>query len=362
MKEGAQTDLPDGAVGSDGTVAKPANRLGITRRQWILALSILPILALANVAFLAWPTDRAPLFESIVKPHYLVFAVGLVFVPAIVNSVRLWLWGHFFALDLSPAKSVRIVTGTMVANAVTPAASGGPAVRWLLMVFEGIPGKRALTILSFQVTEDMLVLFSFVGISATLTGFAAFDALAGDAELLERLGISARSLVSGGVVGVTTAGAILLAAARGWFGSRVSSWFAQLGGIVRTMGQDWASMVRDGKRYAFAGLALTIIQWSAQFSVATLVIAAFGAQWRPMLYWLLQYLVQAISSVVPTPGGAGGAEAAFLLLFAPFLPDTILWTAMTLWRLLFFYLPLTVAAVVFFALNRARARRVAAQD
>jgi len=60
--------------------------------------------------------------------------------------------------------------------------------------------------------------------------------------------------------------------------------------------------------------------------------------------------------------GAGGAEAAFLLLFAPFVAGSILVAAMSAWRLIFFYLPLTGAALVFFLLYRsARLRRAAAK-
>jgi hypothetical protein len=103
---------------------------------------------------------------------------------------------------------------------------------------------------------------------------------------------------------------------------------------------DWLGVMRRGKGVALANLALAALQWLVRFSIAGLVLAAFGEAWHPALYWLLQYLVQSISSVVPTPGGVGGAEAGFLLLFAPFVSGGSLVPAMSAWRLLFFYLPL----------------------
>jgi len=130
---------------------------------------------------------------------------------------------------------------------------------------------------------------------------------------------------------------------------------------VRALTRHQAGVMRRGKAMALANLALALTQWLARFSIAGLVLAGFGEGWHPALYWLLQYLVQSISSVVPTPGGVGGAEAGFLLLFAPFVSAGSLVPAMSAWRLLFFYLPLAVAALTFFALHRA-ARRARAAD
>lgn len=347
-------------ISSEGGAA-PEGPLRISRRNWVLALSILPVLALINIGVLVFSLDGLSLADRIVKPHFLYLALGLVFVPLAVNSLRLLLWSRFLGADLRPVQAVRIVTGTMVANAVTPSATGGAPIRWLMIISEGIDGQRALTLLSFQIIEDMLILMSLLAAAAGLTGYIAFEALAGNPELLQRIGLSAQSLLSGGLIGIATAAAVLVAAAHGWFGASIRRWMGKIGHRIRhvasSTARDWRAMLSHGKWLVLANLALAILQWIARFSIAALVLTAFGAKWQPVLYWLLQYLVQVISSVVPTPGGAGGAEAAFLLLFAPFLPDDILWTAMTTWRLMFFYLPLAVAAVMFFLLNRLRVDR-----
>jgi glycosyltransferase 2 family protein len=117
---------------------------------------------------------------------------------------------------------------------------------------------------------------------------------------------------------------------------------------------DWREMMRTGKSVALITTTLAAVQWIARFSIATLVIGAAGATMQPALHWFLQWAVQTLGSVVPTPGGAGGAEAAFLIFFAPFLGENELVPAMTIWRLVFFYLPLTAAAVLFFILGTRR--------
>jgi uncharacterized protein (TIRG00374 family) len=116
--------------------------------------------------------------------------------------------------------------------------------------------------------------------------------------------------------------------------------------------------LKRGKGIALINLALSLLQWLVRFSIAGLVLAAFGVEWQPALFWLLQWLVQTISSIIPTPGGAGGAEAGFLLLFQPFVDKGVLFPAMSTWRLMFFYMPLIGSALIFFLLHRrSRAMR-----
>ena len=99
-------------------------------------------------------------------------------------------------------------------------------------------------------------------------------------------------------------------------------------------------------------MLLTTIQWSARYSVATAVIAFLGAPVRPLLYWVLQWATFTLMNAVPTPGAAGGAEAAFLVLYSPFIPPGTLGLATAGWRaLVIFYLPLSAAAVVFLLLG-----------
>ena len=154
------------------------------------------------------------------------------------------------------------------------------------------------------------------------------------------------------------------ALASGLLGDRLRARAAGIAARVRSFGGhvvgDWLKVMRRGKGVALVNLMLSLAQWLARFSMAGIVLAAFGQAWHPALYWLLQYLVQTISSVVPTPGGAGGAEASFLLLFAPFVAGSVLVAALSAWRLIFFYLPLAGEALVFFLLQRG-ARRAAAR-
>ena len=162
-----------------------------------------------------------------------------------------------------------------------------------------------------------------------------------------------------GVLGVLAVLSLLIAG--GVLGHRVRDFAVRIWRWVRDhvthIVSDWSAVAQRGKSIAFLNLSLAWVQYIVRFSIAGLVLAAFGVEWHPAIYWLLQYLVQSISSIVPTPGGVGGAEAAFLLLYAPFVDMGTLVPAMSTWRLMFFYLPLAGAALIFFLMTRKLRRK-----
>lgn len=337
----------------------------LPRRTLTIALSILPIVALANVGVLVYSLGGIDLSEKIVAPGLLWLAALLVFVPMIGNSIRQWLWARFLGLELGFFGSLKVITGTMVTNSVTPSATGGMPIKLFFLMSEGIESRRALTLISFQAAEDTLATFGIAAICLGITGFAMFGFIGNDPAILAELDQTVRTvsmialwvLVGIAVLGLVIGGGLLGGKVRDWFGRatrKVRSFFAQIAG-------DWAVALKRGKGIAVINLALALLQWLVRFSIAGLVLAAFGVEWQPALFWLLQWLVQTISSIIPTPGGAGGAEAGFLLLFQPFVAKGILFPAMSTWRLMFFYMPLIGAALIFFLLHR-RSRALRRRD
>jgi len=115
--------------------------------------------------------------------------------------------------------------------------------------------------------------------------------------------------------------------------------------------KDWQYALRSGRKYLLASMILAVIQWTTRHSIAVLVIGFFGERMMPMLHWALQWLVITASSVIPTPGGAVGTEASFLLLFSPFVADTLLGPVMVTWRATMFYIPVMVAGLIFLILG-----------
>ena len=123
--------------------------------------------------------------------------------------------------------------------------------------------------------------------------------------------------------------------------------------LRRALTQPWAdarSVLRDvasrGRGWLAIGLALTALQWGLRYSVAWAVLAAFEIRVPPLLSWALQWLTQTLAGLVPTPGGAGGAEGAFAVLYAAWVPIASLGLAVAAWRLALYYVPLLVASLL----------------
>jgi uncharacterized membrane protein YbhN (UPF0104 family) len=338
----------------------------LPRRTLAIALSVLPLVALANVGVLVWSLGRIDLAGRLIAPGLLLVAGAIAFVPMLANSLRFALWGRFLDLGLGFRGGLKVVTGTMVTNSITPSAAGGVPIKVLFLINEGVPARRAATLISLQTAEDTLVMTTLATLCVTFSGFQLADFFGRQQGLVMRLEADL-VLITGIVLGLLALIAGLIGALRaGLFGEGPRTRAAALIARARDFGahvvSDWLVVMRRGKGVALANLTLALAQWLARFSIAGLVLAAFGQEWHPALYWLLQYLVQSISSVVPTPGGAGGAEAGFLLMFAPFVAAGVLVAAMSTWRLIFFYLPLAGAALVFFLLQRAAHPRSDAPD
>lgn len=328
----------------------------LPRRTLTIALSVLPLVAIANVGVLIWSLGGINLAARIVAPGLMMLAAALAFVPMLANSLRFALWSRFLGLGLGVRGGFKVVTGTMITNSITPSAAGGMPIKILFLMGEGVTPRRAATLISLQTAEDMLVLSAMLTFCAGYSGFQLVDFLAAQPGLLERIEASlvlAGWIGFGLIIGIAGLGGAIFG---GLLGDRLHARAARVAAWMRSLGMhilhDWLAVFRRGKGVALVNLVLTGAQWLARFSIAGIVLAAFGEAWHPALFWLLQYLVQSISSVVPTPGGAGGAEAAFLLLFAPFMAVGVLVPAMSTWRLIAFYLPLAGAALVFFVLHR----------
>ncbi len=333
----------------------------LPRRTATIALTVLPIVALGNVAVLIYALGGIDISEKLKQPSLLALVACLVFVPMFANSLRLALWARFLGVEMGFVRALKVITGTMATNSVTPSATGGMPIKLLFLMNEGVGPRRSVTLISFQAAEDSAVLAGTLGLCLSITGFAMFEFFRSDPELLARLDGTLRTvsmvvlgtLVALALVALVIGGGLMGHSVREWAARmirRVKGWIAQIAG-------DWAAVLKRGKGTALVNLILSSLQWIVRFSIAGLILAAFGVEWQPALFWLLQYLVQSIAAIVPTPGGAGGAEAAFLLLFAPFVEISVLVPAMSTWRLMHFYLPLVGAALMFFLLHRRDQRR-----
>jgi hypothetical protein len=338
--------------------AAPSSPFG--QHIWQAAFWVVPLAALANIALLFWALPDRPSHFTISAPWWLVAAFATILVIWAIDIVRLLLWSRFLGTVISLVAATRVTVGVTALNAVTPSSTGGPPIKLLLLRREGVSSARASGLIALQVAEDSMVLLPFCALALFWTGWALYPA----AQLLDGGAAAVRiaTIVASLIVLVTGAWGAIAAARRGLFGEflrrKLLAWGEWFAALRRDMGADWHRVRHGGKHILALSMTMALVQWLTRFSTATMVIYAFGLTIDPLLSWLLLWLVMAVGSMVPTPGGAGGAEGAFLLIFSGFVASGYLVPVMVLWRLAFFFAPVALAALLFFLL-RPRSTRSA---
>ena len=327
------------------------------------ALLLIPLGVAANVGLSLLSTDRHVLAALADLPRAPVaLAVALAFVSWVTNTIRLRLWTRFLGHRIPLRECLRLYLAGLLGSALTPTAAGGGALKWGLLVKQGVPSSSAASLLALETVEDGLFFAVTIPLAIAVGAAAGVDALQEVAVLGgQHAAVTAVTAVGALVAVAAVAALAVVAVVRGWLGTRVRRWGVRGIARVRRALRDFVREIREvlhlvgrrGKGTFAATLTLTAIQWSARYSVVTAVLAFFGVPVRPLTYGALQWGVFTLSSVVPTPGGAGGAEAAFAALYSPFVPADVLGSATALWRLVLFYVPLTVACGVFLVLNRS---------
>lgn len=323
---------------------------------------IVPIGVLGNVAFSLLVTDRDLLAALHEFPReYLLLAVALGLVPWITNTLRLLIWTRFLGFPLRFREAFQMTLAVDLGSAVSPTAVGGGFFKWGMLVQRGITPGAAASITTFPTIEDGIFFAVAVPLAVVLTeswNLPVFHRVAeqvqdnapaalGTAALIALLTwLAVRLILTGGLGERTQQRSIrFLARTR----RRVRSTWGDAREVFRLI-------LRGGKSRFALSLSLTAIQWIARYSVISALVAFLGEPVRPVLFWVLQWVVFTLMAMIPTPGAAGGAEAAFFFIYSAFLPDRVIGLATAGWRFLTFYLQLGLAALIFFLLN-LRTRR-----
>jgi glycosyltransferase 2 family protein len=327
------------------------------KRLASLAIWLVPLFAIFNITILI-SAMRGPVGGLMQQsPFLLVLAAAMALMPMTCEMLRLRLWSRFLGVPTRFSGAAQIIGGTMIANMLTPSSTGSPAIKWGLMRTRNVPADKASTLISVQVSEDGFVIVSLLALCVSGVGLQRLISLLHRPEL-QRLSSSKIGLIFGGI-----GAAVVMSCAIFYYLQRTG----RIGFFIRARRRirigrlrvirDWRQILRRGKGIAAMTISLAILQWTARFSVITVVIIAIGGRFQPLLYWGLQWLTVSFAALVPTPGGVGGAEAAFLVLYSPFMGGARLLAAMAAWRLLLYYWPALIAGIGLYVFRGLDARR-----
>lgn len=104
--------------------------------------------------------------------------------------------------------------------------------------------------------------------------------------------------------------------------------------------------LKQHKSMMFKMFISTLIQLTVYFLIPYMIYKGLGLHGANIFNMLsAQAFVLMISSFVPLPGAAGGAEASFLILYGMFFPASMIVFVILIWRLFTFYLPILVGSI-----------------
>ncbi len=336
----------------------PFNSSRYALNRSALLKKLIPIIFIGliiNIFFsFAWRDSDLLVMMANFSPTYFALAVALVILPWVANAMRLFIWIRFFGSHLSYTETFRIVVLSELGAAITPSAVGSGPVKIGLLVQENLPTGAALSIATLTTLEDVAFFVPAIPLALTLTASWHMPIIDVFRERLQ---------ANLGGLGIIIAGLVvfILLVTRFWSkihidqaetptSARISFLERMIVHGKQILGEFKTSLGligQHGKIRFFATTLLSGIQWICRYSIITALAASLGIKADPILFFVLQWIVFTVSVFVPTPGAIGGAEASFLLIFAPFLPQESLGLIMAGWRLLTFYLFLTSGVAVY---------------
>lgn len=348
-----------GAEAADEGATLPGRGL---HRLFRTSLIIIPIGVLGNLAFSLATTNRAMFAGLGERPKgYLLLAVALGLLPWLTNSLRLLIWTHFLGFKLRLREAFQMTLATDLGSAISPTAVGGGFLKWGMLVQRGVSPGAAVSITTFPILEDAVFFVLALPFAIVLSESWNLPFLRQIGSRLRTDALAAIAIAAAIAIFTTLAVRWVL---RGRLGHRARRHGLHLfGRLRRRLRATWRDarevyqlIARRGKLRFLLSLAITGVQWIARYSVVTAIFAYLGAPVKPVLFWLLQWVVFTFAALVPTPGGSGGAEASFYLIYSALVPAEVIGLATAGWRFLTFYFQIGLAAVLF-ALLDARTRR-----
>lgn len=243
-------------------------------------------------------------------------------------------------------EAIRVPLVEQLFNAITPFSTGGQPAQLFAMLQSGIEGGRASSVLLMKfVVYQFMVLINFV-----LTMIVGFNRIA------SHVGPLAWFIVFGMVIHLVVIVGLLLVMYYYRFTKRLVNlllipvgWVmgqakrealeVQMARKIDTFYEESLHLKRE-KSKVIKACVLTLVQLLLYYSVPYFVLLSLHVTHVDVIsVMVLHVMIVMIVSLFPIPGGAGGAEYSFKMIFATFMTSqSRLVLAMMLWRFLTYYL------------------------
>jgi uncharacterized membrane protein YbhN (UPF0104 family) len=302
--------------------AVPGGTVSAVRLERIRLRTLLTLVASVAAAYLlAGELDRASL-ASVLRSANWHWSIGALALSAVTYAGAAMQLSGFVADRLNYFRTVLAQLAGSFVTLVTPAAVGGAALNIRYLQRRKVPAAVAAASVGVAQVVAFVLHILLIVVFAAIAGTSAGDSL--------RPPRWAYFVLAGLVVAALAV--LAIPAGRHLLQARVTPIFSQV--LPRLL------EVAQHPRKLALGIGGALLLDLAYILCLAACVAAFGRS-VPIASIAVVYLTgSAIGSVIPTPGGLGGVEAALTAgLTAAGLPGAVAVSSVLLFRLLTFWLP-----------------------
>ncbi|ERJ11118.1 lysylphosphatidylglycerol synthase transmembrane domain-containing protein [Haloplasma contractile] len=295
-----------------------------------------------------------------IKLMYMILAFAIFNIYIFLEGLVLYLFSKFKILGIKFKDSYRLNLATQFFNSITPFATGGQPFQVYYLGTRGakVSDATCVAIMNFITYSISIVLF---GIFAIFTRYDYFNQQTDYGYLL---------LIGFGMNIFITLSTFVLAESKFIYNiivNKIMLGLAKLNWLKRFKLEDKANkfsnfieefhkeliILKKNKGLLFKTISLHMIRNLIFYFIPILIFIGLGLEVKGHVFNLLvtMMFIQMIMSYTPTPGATGGAEFAFVSLFAIFFKEDVLFVAMLLWRLITYYLFILMGFLATISLN-----------
>jgi uncharacterized protein (TIRG00374 family) len=320
--------------------------------------TVLAIMVLIGFAIMYFSLRKVPLRSLIgdlnkLEWQWLLIALISIlcsfFVEAIIGKVLL----HQETMNFPWLDAIRVPLIGQLFNGITPFSTGSQPAQLFALVQSGVDAGRATSVLlmKFIVYQSMVVInFIF----ALLIGFHYIADKMHALSLFFIFGFVIHFCVIVGLLMImywysfTRKLVKMVFKPAKWFISaqKVERWEKIIDEKIANFYDESLRLRNDGK-LLLKIVCLTLLQLTFYYLVPYFIILALGEKNISLLLVVtFHILIVMVISLFPIPGGSGGAEYSFSIIFSSFITNSSkLVLAMLLWRLLTYYLAMFLGLI-----------------
>lgn len=312
-----------------------------------LVIILLSLIGIIGYVSYTAKGDFFKIFQQ-ARDRWIVVGICLMVLYWLLESIIL----HLVTCKLHPKQKLRSsVQTTMIGqffNCITPFASGGQPMQAIHMMKTGVPFGLASSCLlvKFIVYQLVLTVYSLVVLCFKLKEFSS---MVNGFTYMVLIGFGVNTVVVIGLIciGCFRKGTVTLTYKVIDILGRLK-WIKEVDKKKTCVLKEFDSFYESfrwmgkNKTVIFYMMFLSAVQLTVYFLIPYCIYLAFNLHGELTSIISAQAFVLMISSFVPLPGGAGGAEISFLAFFRLFFPANLLNVSILIWRMITFYLTICV--------------------